>query len=165
MNPDKAKTTLARKFQPASCKVCGESYQPYSSGHKYCSERCKGKSKYIDGVVTTRSQYDNISGNWRQYLIRLTYRKSRKAVGLSVDTLLELLEAQAGKCAISGVELTCRLESGTKCATNASIDQIDAGAGYHRENIRLVAVQANRMKWTMTDSELRDWCRRILEHE
>lgn len=164
MNPAKARETLLRKFSPKPCKVCGTEYQPLSSAHKYCSETCKGKFKYMDGRVTTRSQYDTISGNWRNYLIRLTYRPSRKAVGLTVDDLLELLAKQAGKCALSGVELTCTLERGNKRPTNASIDQIIPSAGYHKENIRLVAMQANRMKWALSDEELKLWCRRIVDN-
>ena len=46
-----------------TCVVCSTKFKPKSGPHKFCSEQCKGKWKYIIGTVTTETQYKKISGN------------------------------------------------------------------------------------------------------
>ena len=53
------------------CPVCHSLFTPHSGSHKYCSETCKGKGKYLNGSVTTAGQYKQISGNWDRYFSRL----------------------------------------------------------------------------------------------
>lgn len=112
--------------------------------------------------MTTEEQYRSISGNWNRYFLRLVNQKNRKA--LTVEMLENLLKEQEGRCALTGIELTCILEKGNICLTNASIDRIDHGGPYILENIRLICRQANNMRWTLSDEELLYWCKRIVDH-
>lgn len=149
-------------YSPKPCVECGIPFTPHSSVHKFCSAVCKGKHPYTTGVRTTESQYLKVSGNWYMYLQRLKCGKARK--NLTTDDLVELLEKQNYRCALSGEPLTCTLGRGMINFTNASIDRIEPGSEYSKDNIRLVCRIANVMKWNMPDEELKLWCKRILEH-
>lgn len=140
-----------------NCKVCSKEFIPKSGVNKFCSETCRGKWKYLSGHTTTESQYKLISGNWDRYFSRLL----RKRPGISREDLLELLSKQNGKCAISGVTLTCILEVGTRCKTNASIDRILAGKEYSKDNIQLVCSALNSWR---ADTDLQEfiwWCKQV----
>ena len=83
---------------------------------------------------------------------------------LSVAELVETLEKQNFKCALSGEPLTCKLEFGTVSKTNASIDRINAGGPYTKENIQLVCSIVNNLRVDMTVDEFIDWCRKVADH-
>ena len=146
-----------------TCPVCETQFTPFSGSHKFCSNSCKGKWKYLSGKETTESQYAKISGNWAKYFQRLCCQKDRGA--LSVDMLIELLNKQEGKCALTGVTLTCILEKGNRAWTNASIDRIIPGGPYMLENVRLTCARVNIMRSDMTDEELAYWCKLIVSQK
>lgn len=150
-------------FKEKECVVCGTSFKPRSGVHKFCSPECKGKWKYITGVVTTESQYESITGNWKRYFSRLCCR-SQKRTDLTVDSLLKILEEQEGCCALSGIELTCTLKRGIKFKTNASIDRIEAGGPYIKENVQLVCSALNSFRRDTSVEEFIWWCRKVAEH-
>lgn len=145
------------------CPVCGRWFKPRSGVAKFCSESCKGKWKYITGHTTTESQYKTISGNWRKYLNRIVYRK-RALHGLTTDDLLEVLERQNGRCALSGVELTCKLEKGTICKTNASVDRLVAGGSYSKDNVQLVCRAVNSFRTDLTVEDFVWWCKEVAKY-
>jgi hypothetical protein len=112
--------------------------------------------------VTTDGQYQKISGNWYRYLQRLLYKENRRH--LKVSDLVTLIEKQSYCCALTGEALTCTLGKGMIFMTNASIDRIRPGEEYSIDNIRFVCRIVNIMKWNMSDEELRDWCRSIIDY-
>lgn len=146
-----------------TCPVCGTAFKPKSGINKFCTETCKGKWKYLAGQVTTESQYKNISGNWTRYFSRLVAKSFRRG-NLTREDLLELLEKQGGKCALSGRTLTCILEKGQKCKTNASIDRLRAGQPYTKDNIQLVCRALNSWRGDVELEEFINWCRAVSEH-
>jgi hypothetical protein len=148
-------------FKPKPCAVCGTEFKPRSGYNRFCSDTCKGKWKYLSGQVTTETQYKKISGNWERYFSRLMARKRRE--NISRDDLLDLLERQGGRCALTGEVLTCKLEKGVVCPTNASIDRIDAGGPYTKENIQLVCVAMNKLRLDKSIEEFVAWCRKVVE--
>ena len=79
--------------------------------------------------------------------------------------LVKLLNDQEGKCALTGVQLTCILEKGNITHTNASIDRIEAGGPYILENIRLTCARVNVMRSNMSDEELLYWCKLLIQKE
>lgn len=151
------------KWNPKKCAVCGAEFAPSSGAHKFCSGACRGKWKYITGATTTASQYEYISGNWGRYFSRLLARSFRRE-NLSRSLLLHLLEQQGGRCALSGVRLTCQLERGVRTWTNASIDRIDPTGGYTPDNVHLVCAAVNGFKHSMQAGEFVWWCRQVSEH-
>ena len=48
--------------------------------------------------------------------------------------------------------------------TNISIDRVKNDVGYEPENIALVCLAINMMKYTLDLNELIDWCKLIAEH-
>jgi hypothetical protein len=97
-------------------------------------------------------------------LNRLTF-KNRRSSGLTSEVLLKILEKQNFKCALTNVYLTCNLIKGNKCATNASIDRLDAGGKYVEDNIQLVCSAVNSFRNKLSIQEFKWWCRAVVEHD
>lgn len=151
-------------WEKKTCPVCESVFIPRSGNHQFCSGKCKGKWKYISGQETTETQYKLISGDWKRYLSRLIYSAGRKRDQLSRDELLEVLENQDYKCALSGVQMTCNLELGKTFWTNASVDRIKAGGPYTKENIQLVCRGLNSWRSAIPLEEFIWWCQQVVQH-
>lgn len=152
------------KWAEKQCAVCGTGFTPKSGSHKFCSEQCKGKWKYITGETTTESQYALISGNWARYLSRLMYYGGRKRDKLTREILLAQLEKQNYRCALSGVPLTCDLSKGVVSQTNASVDRIIAGGPYTSDNIQIVCRALNHWRADTSVPDFVAWCRKVVQH-
>jgi len=150
-------------FKEKICPICDTMFKPKSGVHKFCSEKCKGKWQYVTGQSSTENQYKNISGNWYRYFSRLCNR-SNKRESISVEDLLGILEKQDYKCALSGIQLTCKLEKGVKYKTNASLDRIDAGGPYIKENIQIVCSALNSFRSDTNCDEFIWWCKKVAEY-
>ena len=151
-------------WQQRECPVCHTNFTLKSGASKYCSEKCKGKVQYITGRKSTENQYAAISGNRTRYFQRLACR-SHKRFNLSYLDLLEVLEKQNNKCALTGRELTCTLKVGTKFGTNASIDRIEAGGLYIKENIQLVCAAINSFRTDKSIEEFVQWCTDVAKYK
>lgn len=82
---------------------------------------------------------------------------------LTLDYLFQLWEQQSGICALSGINMTYTRFNG-RTHTNVSIDRIDPTKGYVKGNIQLVCMACNQIKSDMTDSQMYDFCKRIVNH-
>jgi len=95
-------------------------------------------------------------------------RKEGIEFTLTVDQAIEIWEAQGGRCALSGVLLTHQRDGkvgdGKKKEFNASIDRINPGGPYTRENVQLVAARVNTMKHTLGEDMFMWWIKNIHEH-
>lgn len=151
-------------FTPKKCALCSEKFTPKSGAHRFCGAKCKGAYKYTTGKVTTWTQYALISGNWKRYVARLMYFGGRKRDKLNREIILRLLEQQDYKCALTGIPLTCKLELGVACPTNASIDRIFAGGTYTENNIRIVCRAVNSWRSNIPTSEFVWWCQQVVNH-
>lgn len=148
---------------PKACTECGAQFMPMSGTQKYCGVSCKRKSYRRNGPESTERQYALIDGNWSKYFGRLCVRSLRRSA-LSREDCLMLLHAQGHKCALTGVELTCKLEKGVVCKTNASIDRIDPKGPYTKENVQLVCAIVNKFRIDTPVNEFIDWCRKVADH-
>lgn len=146
-----------------TCPICQTEFTPRSGVHKFCSEVCKGKTKYMNGKVTTKKQYEAISGNWARYFDRLL-GKGRRGV-LNRNDLLELLEKQGGRCALSGIPLTNTLLQGTRYPNNASIDRIKAGGTYAPNNVQLVCSALNGFRKDCSVNEFINYCTLVADYQ
>lgn len=154
------------KNKTKKCLTCKTRFNVHSGNHKFCSVECRGdRSKYL----STEHQYKTISGNWDRYFSRLVNtrrgdqnRKIRKL--LSRQRLLDIYNKQCGLCALSGIEMTCKLKRGTKFWTNASIDRIEPGGPYTVDNVQLVCSGLNSWRSSMPQSEFIEICRKVSEH-
>lgn len=152
------------KWAKKSCLVCKEDFTPKSGAHKFCSTKCKGKWKYITGTHSTENQYKEISGDWSRYLSRLLYYGGRKRDKLTREDLLNQLEKQNYKCALTGIPLTCILEKGKFSRTNASVDRIIAGGSYTPDNIQIVCRAVNMWRCDTPIQEFVEWCKAVVKH-
>jgi hypothetical protein len=147
-----------------SCLVCGTGFERKSNNHVYCCKACKRTAaRNTGGAETTERQYALISGNWEKYFGRLCTRAFRRDL-LSKQDCIALLEKQGYKCALTGVELTCILEKGTVCKTNASIDRIDPKGPYTKDNVQLVCAAINKLRVDMSVDDFINWCKKVSDH-
>lgn len=149
-----------KKVYSKICRNCRTSFIGIAI-QSFCSDSCKGEFKYTSRVVTTESQYRSISGNWKKYFQRILNKSNR--VSLSLDDCLDLLHRQNYRCALSDTTLTCLLEKGKKFKTNASIDRIEAGGPYVKENIQLVCAALNSWRSDTDLTEFIWWCKKVTE--
>lgn len=85
-------------------------------------------------------------------------RNQRRRVAdstLTFEHLLEVLEAQGRRCAITGKEFSF---CGGGEPTNVSIDRLDCDRPYENGNVRLVCAAVNMMRQRLSDEELGQWC-------
>lgn len=158
------KFTDCEKVKEKKCAVCENKFIPKSGVHKFCSEGCKGKWKYITGTHSTSNQYKKISGSWSRYTARLLYYGGRKRDLLSKEILLRKLKEQDYRCALSGIPLTCILEKGVKTQTNASVDRIQAGGSYTEDNIQIVCRALNHWRADTSIPDFIEWCRKVVDY-
>lgn len=76
---------------------------------------------------------------------------------LTMEYLWNLYLKQNQKCAITGDFL--------ESIKKASLDRIDSSKGYVNGNVQWVTKQANISKHVMTMDELKEFCRKVLNHD
>ncbi len=151
---------IANNPKNVPCPVCSGVFLQAHHTHKYCSTSCKRKQYREHGSETTERQYELISGNWERYFGRLCTRSFRREL-LSKHDCVDILKNQNYKCALTGIELTCLLQKGVVCKTNASIDRINAKGGYTKENVQLVCAAINKLRIDMDVNEFINWCGKV----
>ena len=145
------------------CAGCGGVFIPKVNNQKYCGIKCRRAVYRTSGPESTDRQYALISGNWVKYFNRLCTRSFNRS-GLTSAQMVDLLHKQGGKCALSGVELTCVLQKGVVSKTNASIDRIDPKGPYTVENVQLVCAVLNKFRIDTPLDEFVSWCRKVAKH-
>lgn len=136
-----------------ACGECGASFHA-KPAERYCSVSCKAAAK---------SRWMAAPRRYLQRLISLRSKgrlSAKFASSLTLDDLLRLLDAQGGKCALSGEAMTFHVGRG-RVQTNCSIDRIDSAGDYALENVQLVCVAVNIMKHNIPESEFVGWCGKI----
>lgn len=146
------------------CKFCGREFEPDNNAQRYCSVICKTKNNQVNGSMSCKKQYERISGNWIKFCARLVSFHKRQQDGLTKKDLLNKLEEQDYKCALSGIPLTCILGEG-KTKTNASVDRIEAGGPYTKDNIQMVCSVLNKFRVDTSTEEFIWWCRKVTEYQ
>jgi hypothetical protein len=101
------------------------------------------------GLATNETQ------QWQAYLASLASMRYRR---FRMDQLYLMLVRQNFKCALSGVQMTCKRERYVYTPTNASIDRIVPGSAYRMENVQLVCMQINIMKRRLSVDEFINRC-------
>ena len=81
---------------------------------------------------------------------------------LTKEFLLDLWDKQEGKCALTGLDMTYDRYTG-RTYTNVSIDRIDTNKGYTKDNVQLVCMAANQAKSDLTDEQLYQVCKGIVD--
>jgi hypothetical protein len=100
---------------------------------------------------------------WRRYFSHLKGQGTERRKQLSINNLMTILNKQNGRCALTGIEMTCELGSG-RVWTNASIDRIIAGGTYYPHNVQLVCVAVNMWRDAQPLSMFIHWCHLVAQH-
>lgn len=137
-----------------NCKTCNKEFETLHPKYMCCSAQC-GK---INKVVT---RYLKENGNWDLYFKHLLYRKKCNLTPLD---LIKMLDAQDGKCALSGEKLTCTKIRGEVSKTNASIDRVNAGGEYNVDNVQLVCRAVNSFRNNLTVADFINWCKKVAKY-
>ena len=99
------------------------------------------------------------SSNYRAFLTKLhsSSKHVRVKAGftweITVDDLVDLWEAQNGRCVATGLVMAHHRDGSGHKDFNASIDRINPRIGYTIDNIRLVCYAVNIMKHKMDEGE------------
>lgn len=151
------------------CACCGRPFTPTSRTHNLCSDKCRDEIRQRNTLAKTNKEYKRLTNNWNKYFskaisrIKHRHKDSGCEVDLTTDDLIQILALQEYRCALSGMPLSCRLDSGVTHHTNASIDRIDAGGPYNTENIQLVCSALNSFRNAVTLEEFIGWCIAVAE--
>lgn len=78
---------------------------------------------------------------------------------LSIQRAWLLFEQQGGRCALSGLPLSLRLDDHT-----ASLDRIDSTKGYTASNVQWVHRDVNKLKGGFSVERLRELCKAIVDY-
>lgn len=78
-------------------------------------------------------------------------------VKINEKQLMELYNKQRGRCALTGLELTC-----SNSRSDISIDRIDSNKDYTLDNIQLITELANNVKSDIETKELYTWANKII---
>ena len=93
--------------------------------------------------------------------LRDARRRGPVAPDVTSDGLVDMYDAQHGRCALSGVAMTSIWGQGPQ-PTNISVDRIDPDGPYTTDNIRLVCYAVNMMQRRMSDDDFLRWCAQIV---
>ncbi len=131
-----------------TCPVCNTEFSSGKLSKKFCSEECNSKADIA-----------RIQDNPRRYFQR-ALNPQRVKDGLTWQALMELLEKQGGKCALTGRTLTFDAGRGA-VDTNCSLDRIHAGGPYTIENVQLVCAAINGFRRNLPMDVFIDWCNAV----
>ena len=134
------------QLQPASCFGSNKNV---SDGLQSWCKACENVSKTASAHVFIRNLFNAAKG-------RANRHDTPFDMTLEVEDWFAIYDAQGGKCALSGIEMTFTLDKNhptfnanakrKKWPYNISPDQIEAGKGYVRGNVQFVCAQVNMMK-------------------
>lgn len=87
-----------------------------------------------------------------------------KIFSCTVDLSYIVQQIENRICPVTGIQFQLSNESEKKKnAYSPSIDRINSGEGYTNQNTRIVIWQYNLMKGELTDIEVIEICKRVLE--
>lgn len=133
----------------------------FRNNRDYRCKECKEQQRQ-KRILAGRGKQDINRMLLERYLsARDRARKKNLEFNITLDFLKYLWNKQLGKCALSNVNMTSSFFVG-RTSTNVSIDRIDSSKGYTMDNIQLVCMACNQMKNDLTEKELYEFCKNIV---
>lgn len=148
-------------YKPVSAFSPNHSKNSERLYYGYCCKECTNVRQKKHEI--SLSDKDKLHRCLNLRLLGAKDRASRNNIqfSLTLAFLKELWDKQKGKCAISGINMTYNLREG-RVPTNVSIDKIDHTKGYTMNNIQLVCMACNQMKNDLSEEELYNFCKAIV---
>lgn len=117
---------------------------------------------FLIGNAHNRTGFKLLSGSYWGSVLRQAKLRGIP-VSITAEDAYNQYIKQNKKCALSNVEITFSLNlRDDRSKQTASLDRIDNSIGYTKENIQWVHKKINIMRNTMSISELKDWCKKII---
>jgi hypothetical protein len=120
-----------------------------------CSECKRIASRNPNGVGEMAIHY------WNQMLRGAKERNL--VVNVSQEYAYQKFLEQNRLCALTKVPICFPPRTNRPDLSTASLDRRDSSIGYTADNIQWVHKTVNRLKMNLSESELLDWCRKIVE--
>ena len=159
----KARST---KTRIKSCETCSSDFlapHPYTA--RFCSYACHNKRTLERGILEAKN---SVEGTLSRLIYGIRSRSGRKKIACDIDKdfVIQMYRDQGGKCAATGIELKPSLGAGysRKVPELATIDRIDSSKGYTKDNVRIVCYMYNMAKSSFSDTEVYDFCKRVVEN-
>lgn len=138
------------------CKRCNE-----ETKHRLVRDSRPGKGDYHTcAVCLDNNSKRHRKRHWLRYLAqKANGRKKPGSEQITEEMLRAQLEKQDYCCALSGRPFDMDLE-----LYRPSLDRVDSGLPYSRDNIQLVLFIVNKMKRELDQSEFVEVCSAVTEH-
>jgi hypothetical protein len=159
----------------AKCKTCTNAQMAEHRGRPEVRRRLKGyfarpevrdrqnaARKSPEGRESYRRRASASPGFALSFSLYRALKRRPTEGAVTHRELMELYQAQRGRCALSGLQMTWM--KGKIVPTSLSVDRIDSALGYTRANVRLVCHAANRMRGDSTDAQMLQMAQAIVEH-
>ena len=157
------------------CQCC-KTYKPVSEfypnssstkNRNYYSNNCKACESNKHKTRRARTTQDDPNIFFRDLATGCRGRSYRSGgkfkCTITKEDLVNLYESQKHKCALSGLTMTT-IHGAGKYPYNASVDRINPGEDYSLNNIRLVCNHVNMMRSNLSDEQLIEFCKAIVEN-
>ena len=146
------------------CKNCGEDRPSkfYKKRRDAVCHSCLKKRRNEQYKERTRSICTK-RAFLTHILKSIKYRARKKEIyfKLSIDDVMNILEQQGGRCALTGYELTYQFTD-KPSPYNMSIDRLDNSGGYTVDNVQIVTTCINYARHEMSVQEFIDLCERVV---
>ena len=156
----------------AKCRNCRLMLNRQSSMNQDTRDRrlIRQRNYAIENSVEIKKNsiryYESIKGRAATLFKGVKDRCSKYSEELDFDVyFLEDLLLK-GKCSITNIEFDLKTKGDSRKNPFApSVDRINCRIGYIKSNVRLVLWQINLMKGELSDSQLLEMCKRVIENE
>ncbi len=159
------------------CAACGckftrrlcEYNRNIARGHTklVCSRKCSGKVGFYKIAANCGVKHDKlvrIKDELSPFRRHLSCAKTRsKNFDITIEYLLEVWNAQNGRCPYTGWELVHG--TGKANLRTASLDRIDSSKGYIKGNVQFVCIVAQYAKHQFTSEQLVEFCKAVSERK
>lgn len=147
------------------CKSCNiekplTEFRKHTSGYRHmCMECSVQKQKTYYKTVGKAVIYSKLYGDYETYFNAQLNRRNRKKT-LSVKDCIDILNNQNKKCALTGLDFVLQANS----PYLPTLDRINAGGSYTKENVRIVCNAANSFRNKWSDQIFFEICKKVYEN-
>ena len=150
-----------KQYKPIECfSANGGNSTTRNNRRSICNECNTKRQKYHDLSLSSEEKLKKCL-RFRFLGAKDRARRNNLEFNLTLDYIIYLWNQQKGKCALSNINMTYTLKEG-RTPTNVSIDKIDRTKGYTMDNIQLVCMSCNQMKNDLSEEELYNFCKAIV---
>jgi len=151
-----------------NCEICKKEIRYRAkNAPKSCSDECH--------KIRRKEYFNKMHETSFEYFIKRTLRNVKKraikkgtSFDLDYEYMVKTLDAQDWKCPKTGVKFELSLsgkKNSNKSPWSISVDQIDSGKGYTKENIQIVSCIYNMAKHTWSHKDIIRFCEATINHE